>query len=52
MDRIMPALQGDALVIMDDIHDNCFFRDWVARSQLEFHVFEFAGKYLGLVGAV
>ncbi|MGE3856188.1 MAG: class I SAM-dependent methyltransferase [Dehalococcoidia bacterium] len=38
------------VVVMDDIQDNLFFRDWVAREHLPYLVFEFEGKFLGVVG--
>lgn len=44
-----PVLEPDASILMDDIDDNLFFRDWVTEEGLPHHVFRFEGKYVGLV---
>lgn len=50
MDAVTPKLSPGAVVVMDDIDDNTFFRDWVARTGRPFRVFERGGKYVGLTG--
>lgn len=50
MSVLMPCLAHDAIVVMDDIQDNVFFRDWVLEKQMPYHVFSFEGKYVGLLG--
>lgn len=39
-----------SLVIMDDMQDNFFFRDYVQRTQADFRVFAFGRKFVGLMG--
>jgi predicted O-methyltransferase YrrM len=50
MDAIASRLSPDAVVVMDDIDDNTFFRDWVTRSGRPFRVFARGRKYVGLTG--
>lgn len=50
MDAIQSKLSPDAVVIMDDIDDNTFFRDWVNRSGTPCRVFARGRKYVGLTG--
>lgn len=50
MGAVEPHLKEDALVLMDDIQDNWFFRDYVERAKRPFRIFEFDGKYVGAVG--
>ena len=45
---IEPRLTNSSWVIMDDIHDNLFFRDWVTHHGLSYTIFEFEGKFVGL----
>jgi predicted O-methyltransferase YrrM len=51
--NVLEALKNhfcdEAIVIMDDIQDNFYFRDFVSQNNLKFTVFEFEGKYIGLV---
>lgn len=47
--RVAPHLTGDAVVMMDDVNDDLFFRDHVAGRD-DFHVFLFENKYVGIVG--
>lgn len=49
MECLAPALAPSAVIVMDDIQDNLFFAEWVEELKLEPVVFEFEGKYLGLV---
>lgn len=42
-------LHENSIIIFDDIQDNAHFRDFVARRGGSFKVFEFEGKYIGLI---
>jgi predicted O-methyltransferase YrrM len=50
METVSPQLSERAIVIMDDIQDNLFFRDWSTQSRQEPTIFRFEGKYLGAFG--
>lgn len=50
MELVEPKLAADAVVIMDDIQDNTFFANWVEQHRTPHLVFEFEGKYVGVVG--
>ena len=50
MDSIGPKLAPDATVVMDDIDDNVYFRDFVARAGTDCRVFRRGGKFVGLTG--
>jgi predicted O-methyltransferase YrrM len=51
LDAIAPKLAPNAVIVMDDIADNTFFRDWVTRDRLDHRVFHRGGTYyVGLVG--
>jgi predicted O-methyltransferase YrrM len=50
MDRVSQRLREGGIVLMDDINDNWFFRDYVERRGEPFRVFEYQGKYTGLMG--
>ena len=50
MDAVAPKLAADAVVVMDDIDDNTYFRDWAARSGDRGRVFRRGGKFVGLTG--
>lgn len=50
IDAIASKLSAGAVVVMDDVDDNTYFRDWVARTGADFHVFQRGPKYVGLVG--
>lgn len=50
LDAVSPHLAPHGLVIMDDIQDNFFFRDYVTRHRVPFRVFEFEQKYVGVIG--
>lgn len=43
-------LSPSAVVVMDDIEDNLFFRDWAAERGEAPIVLEFQGKFVGIVG--
>jgi predicted O-methyltransferase YrrM len=50
MDAVAPKLAPGAVVVMDDIDDNTYFRDWVERSGTPGRVFKRGGKFSGLAG--
>lgn len=50
LDTIASYLAPHGLVVMDDIQDNFFFRDYVTRRHLPFRIFEFEHKYVGVIG--
>jgi predicted O-methyltransferase YrrM len=50
---VQPRLHARSLVIMDDIGDNSFFHDLVQREQPSaFAIFQFLGKYIGVIGSL
>ena len=49
LDQFALCFHKDTLIIFDDIQDNLHFRDFVARGQKQHLIFEFGGKYIGLV---
>lgn len=49
MKLLEPNFTEVAVLIMDDIQDNVFFRDYTRDRNLEYKVFEFEGKYVGVV---
>lgn len=51
MDLIAPRMSEHGVILMDDIQDNSFFHDYVAeRDPAQWRVFEFQGKYVGMIG--
>ena len=51
LEALAPKLTPSAVVVMDDIADNTFFRDWVATSDARSRVFHRGGRYyVGLLG--
>lgn len=48
-EQVLPRMSKGSTVIMDDIQDNVFFRDWVESTQQEYFVFSFRAKYVGIV---
>jgi predicted O-methyltransferase YrrM len=52
MRAVAPKLAPGATVVMDDIDDNTFFRDWVEREGRHGRVFARGGKYVGLAEIV
>ena len=45
---VLPKMRPGSIVIFDDINVNPFFRDEIAHRGMNFKVFEFLGKYVGL----
>lgn len=50
MDAIADRLTPNAVIVMDDIDDNTFFRDWVDRTGTACRVFGGPHKFVGLIG--
>ena len=42
-------LSKDAVLIFDDIQDNFHFKDLVQQYKLQYFVFEFEGKFFGVI---
>ena len=47
--RIESWLSDDAVLIMDDIQDNYAFKDYVLHKKSKFKIFEYEGKYVGVI---
>lgn len=48
---INKLLSSNGVIVMDDIQDNSYFYDYVEDNHPEFwYVFEFQGKYVGMIG--
>ena len=47
---IKRKLSEDAIIIYDDIQNNFHFKDLVNNLKVNYHIFEFKGKYLGVIG--
>lgn len=48
---IADALSERGVILMDDIQDNSFFHDLIEESKPEsWFIFEFQGKYVGMIG--
>lgn len=46
-----PKLVPGAVILMDDIQDNSYFHDYVTqRGNCPWRIFEFHGKYVGMIG--
>lgn len=52
LNQLAPHLADDAVLIIDDIQDNLQFKDFVTKRRLSFEVFEFEGKFIGLVPSI
>ena len=47
--KILKYLTASATLIMDDIQDNIFFKNFVEKNKLKYHVFHYQEKYVGLI---
>ncbi len=46
-------MSSNGIMIIDDIQDNSHFQDYIANNNInDWHVFEFEGKYLGVIGSL
>lgn len=50
MDLVLPRLAANAFVVMDDIQDNMFFRDWTEARGVEPTVLGTGSYFVGAVG--
>jgi predicted O-methyltransferase YrrM len=50
VDAVRDKLAPGAVMVMDDIEDNTFFRDWVTRTDPPFRVFGGGRRFVGLTG--
>ena len=50
LSALTKVMSKNPIVMMDDIQDNLFFRDFVTKQRLQYHIFEFGGKYVGVIG--
>lgn len=50
MRLVRPHLHPGSTVVMDDIQDNLFFRDYVRATGDAYRILEFEGKFVGVVG--
>lgn len=50
LDAVTPHLAADAVVVMDDINDDLFFRDVTTERAVRPVVFPYGGKYVGVLG--
>ena len=50
---IQNKMSENGFIIYDDIQDNTYFRDYIKmRSPGSWYIFEFEGKYVGLIGDI
>lgn len=50
---IKNKLDDNSLVLMDDIQDNSFFYDYIQQhNPLNWYIFEFENKYIGIIGKI
>ena len=48
---LSPLFHDRSILIFDDIQDDSFFHDYVAKNKpAKYHVFEFERKYVGVIG--
>lgn len=53
LDLVTPNLSKNAILIFDDIQDNAFFYDHIARNNITaWRVINFENKYLGIIGEI
>jgi predicted O-methyltransferase YrrM len=50
MKSLAVKLSDDCIIMMDDINDNLFFKNYVEENEADPKVFEFEGKYIGVLG--
>jgi len=46
---VVPQMSPTGVIVFDDVQDNFHFRDFLASSGLRGDVFEFGGKFVGMV---
>jgi hypothetical protein len=51
MSMIEGRMSKTGIVLMDDIQDNSYFHDYIVGKQISiWSIFEFHGKYVGMIG--
>ena len=50
LEVVTSMLAEDAVVIMDDINDNLFFKNWTESIGVRPRMFHYCGKYIGALG--
>ena len=51
MSKVENRMNKNGIILMDDIQDNSFFYDYVKKHKISnWHIFEFEGKYVGMIG--
>lgn len=50
LDLVSPRFTPETVVVMDDVQDNLFFRDYTTEHGAPFRVFAFEGKFTGVIG--
>ena len=50
MALLEPRMGENSVIVMDDIHDNLFFRDFAIAQNRPWRVFKSTNKYVGLIG--
>ncbi len=43
-------LDSDYIIMMDDIQDNAFFKNYTEKNEVLFRIFKYNNKFLGLIG--
>ena len=43
-------INSKTIIIFDDIQNNLHFKDYVTKNKKNFHILEFQGKYVGIIG--
>jgi predicted O-methyltransferase YrrM len=49
MDYLVPRMTDTGLIVMDDIDDNDFFKEFVAGAASDFRIFRYNGRHVGVV---
>ena len=51
MEKIESRMSPNGIILMDDIQDNSYFHDYLKLKNItEWKIFEFQGKYVGMIG--
>lgn len=49
--QIKDKITDSSIIVFDDIQDNNQFKDFVETNKYAYKIFEFEGKYIGMIGA-
>mgnify|MGYP006423334905 CR=1 FL=1 len=50
INKVSSLMDNSSIIIMDDIQDNSFFHDYVYDKIVNWNVYHFEGKYIGMIG--